>query len=310
MKPTVQSIRLTVISKEHRASRVKTTKEEKALEDKCKVIAIANQKGGVGKTTTAVNLGVALGISGKKVLLIDADPQGSLTKSCKIDNADADKLEVTLSELMAYEMTGEDKDYILINNSIKQFETVDLIPSNISLSGTETALFNCMSRESVLKRTIEPLKQKYDVILIDCMPSLGMMTINALVAADSVIIPCEPSFLSVKGLDLLLHSIAKIKRQINPGLKIDGVLMTMVDSRTINAREITSALRDAMGNSINVFNIEIPRSVRATECPNAGESIFVHDPGGKVAEAYALLTKEVNGLERKAQVRPRSFGVR
>lgn len=280
------------------------------MEDKCKVIAIANQKGGVGKTTTAVNLGVALGISGKKVLLIDADPQGSLTKSCKIDNADADKLEVTLSELMAYEMTGEDKDYLLLNNSIKQFETVDLIPSNISLSGTETALFNCMSRESVLKRTIEPLKQKYDVILIDCMPSLGMMTINALVAADSVIIPCEPSFLSVKGLDLLLHSIAKIKRQINPGLKIDGVLMTMVDSRTINAREITSALRDAMGNNINVFNIEIPRSVRATECPNAGESIFVHDPGGKVAEAYALLTKEVNGLERKAQVRPRSFGVR
>ena len=280
------------------------------MEDKCKVIAIANQKGGVGKTTTTVNLGVALGISGKKVLLIDADPQGSLTKSCKIDNADADKLEVTLSELMAYEMTGEDKDYRLINNSIKQFETVDLIPSNISLSGTETALFNCMSRESVLKRTIEPLKEKYDVILIDCMPSLGMMTINALVAADSVIIPCEPSFLSVKGLDLLLHSIAKIKRQINPGLKIDGVLMTMVDSRTVNAREITSALRDAMGNSINVFNIEIPRSVRATECPNAGESIFVHDPGGKVAEAYALLTKEVNDLERKAQVRPRSFGVR
>jgi len=289
---------------------VKTTKEEKALEDKCKVIAIANQKGGVGKTTTAVNLGVALGISGKKVLLIDADPQGSLTKSCKIDNADADKLEVTLSELMAYEMTGEDKDYILINNSIKQFETVDLIPSNISLSGTETALFNCMSRESVLKRTIEPLRQKYDVILIDCMPSLGMMTINALVAADSVIIPCEPSFLSVKGLDLLLHSIAKIKRQINPKLKIDGVLMTMVDSRTVNAREITSALRDAMGNSINVFNIEIPRSVRATECPNAGESIFVHDPGGKVAEAYALLTKEVKDLERKAQVRPRPHGVR
>ena len=280
------------------------------MEDKCKVIAIANQKGGVGKTTTAVNLGVALGISGKKVLLIDADPQGSLTKSCKINNADADNLEVTLSELMAFEMTGEDKDYLLINSSIKQFETVDLIPSNISLSGTENALFNCMSRESVLKRTIEPLRQKYDVILIDCMPSLGMMTINALAAADSVIIPCEPSYLSVKGLDLLLHSISKIKRQINPDLKIDGVLMTMVDSRTINTREITSALRDAMGNSINVFNIEIPRSVRATECPNVGESIFVHDPDGKVAEAYALLTKEVIGLERKAQVRPRPLGIR
>ena len=278
------------------------------MEDKCKVIALANQKGGVGKTTTAVNLGVALGYSGKKVLLIDADPQGSLTRSCKIDKPD--DLEVTLSELMACEMTGEDKDYKLINNAIEHFENVDLIPSNISLSGTETALFNCMSRESVLKRTIEPLRKNYDVILIDCMPSLGMMTINALVAADSVIIPCEPSFLSVKGLDLLLHSISRIKRQINPQLQIDGVLMTMVDSRTNNARDITAALRDAMGININVFNIEIPRSVRATECPNVGESIFIHDPNGKVAEAYANLAREVIGLERKAQVRPRSYSVR
>ena len=278
------------------------------MEDKCKVIAVANQKGGVGKTTTAVNLGVALGQAGKRVLLIDADPQGSLTRSCKIQSP-AD-LDVTLSELMANEMTGEDKDYILINNSIEHFENVDLIPSNISLSGTETALFNCMSRESVLKRTIEPLRKHYDVILVDCMPSLGMMTINALVAADSVIIPCEPSYLSVKGLDLLLHSIARVKRQINPDLKIEGVLMTMVDSRTNNARDITAALRDAMGININVFNIEIPRSVRATECPNVGKSIFVHDPGGKVAEAYEALAREVIALERQTQVRPRSYSVR
>ena len=277
------------------------------MEDKCKVIAVANQKGGVGKTTTAVNLGVALGRLGKRVLLIDADPQGSLTRSCKIDKPD--ELDVTLSELLAYQMTGESKDMIY-DDPIRSFENIDLIPSNISLSGTETALFNCMSRESVLKRTIEPLRNMYDVILIDCMPSLGMMTINALVAADSVIIPCEPSYLSVKGLDLLLHSIARVKRQINPDLKIDGVLMTMVDARTNNARDITAALRDAMGINITVFNIEIPRSVRATECPNAGESIFVHDPGGKVADAYAKLAREVNGLERKAQVRPRPHSVR
>ena len=279
------------------------------MEDKCKVIAVANQKGGVAKTTTTINLGVALAQHGLKVCLIDADPQSSLSRSCKISD-DPDLLDVTISELMEYEMTGEDKDYILINSAIKQFENLDLIPSNISLSGTETALFNCMNRESVLKRTIEPLKKNNDVILIDCMPSLGMMTINALVAADSVIIPCEPSFLSVKGLDLLLRSIAKVKRQINPLLQIEGILMTMVDSRTINARAITSALRDAMGTNINVFNIEIPRSVRVTECPNLGESIFTHDPNGKVAAAYSELAKEVIQLEREKQAKFRPVGLR
>lgn len=278
------------------------------MEDKCKVIAVANQKGGVGKTTTAVNLGKALSRSGKRVLLVDADPQGSLTTSCAV--RDPDGLEVTLSELMANEMSGEDRSCVLNINVIKQFENMDLIPSNISLSGTETMLFNCMSRESVLKRTLIPYKEKYDYILIDCMPSLGMMTINALVAADSVIIPCEPTYLSVKGLDLLMHSISRIKRQINPELRIDGILMTMVDSRTINARDITSALRESVGLNVKVFNTEIPRSVRAQECANLGKSIFEHDPGGKVADAYERLSKEVTSLERETKTRPRPYGVR
>ena len=275
------------------------------MEDKCKVIAVANQKGGVGKTTTAVNLGKALSRSGKRVLLVDADPQGSLTTSCAV--RDPDGLEVTLSELMANEMSGEDRSCVLNINVIKQFENMDLIPSNISLSGTETMLFNCMSRESVLKRTLIPYKEEYDYILIDCMPSLGMMTINALVAADSVIIP---TYLSVKGLDLLMHSISRIKRQINPELRIDGILMTMVDSRTVNARDITSALRESVGLNVKVFNTEIPRSVRAQECANLGKSIFEHDPGGKVADAYERLSKEVTNLERETKTRPRPYGVR
>ena len=278
------------------------------MEDKCKVIAIANQKGGVGKTTTAVNLGEALTRSGKRVLLVDADPQGSLTTSCAVK--DPDGLEVTLSELMANEMSVDDKVVPVRDDVIKRFENMDLIPSNIALSGTETMLFNCMSRESVLKRTLDWFKRDYDVILIDCMPSLGMMTINALVAADSVIIPCEPSYLSVKGLDLLMHSISKIKRQINPKLKIDGILITMVDARTINARDITSALRESMGININVFNIEIPRSVRAQECANLGKSIFEHDPTGKVADAYDRLSKEVMSLEGKTKARPRPVSLR
>ena len=272
--------------------------------DNCKVIAITNQKGGVGKTTTTVNLGVGLSMyHDKKVLLIDADPQSSLTASL-LKGQNPDQLEMTLTTVM--EATIEDRPIDEFSGILHHDEGVDLLPSNIELSGMETGLFNIMSREYVLRNYIDSVRKNYDYILIDCMPSLGMMTINALVAADSVIIPSQPSFLSTKGLNLLLHSINKIKRGINPSLKIDGILFTMVNNRTNNAKDIIGAMRDTVGQNIRVFDTEIPHSVRAAECSVTGESIFTHDKGGKVAAAYEALTKEVESIERTSQNRSRS----
>ena len=274
--------------------------------DQCKVIAITNQKGGVGKTTTTVNLGVGLANMGKRVLLIDADPQGSLTVSLGIKKPD--DLSVSLATVM--QDVIEDRDTPDGSGIIHHEEGVDLLPSNIELSGLEVSLFNTMSRESILKGYLDTVKSKYDYALIDCMPSLGMMTINALVAADSVLIPTQPNFLSTKGLNLLMRSVARVKKQINPKLRIDGILLTIVDGRTNNAKSIIASLRSSIGESIRVFDTEIPHSVRAAESSLEGRSIFAHDKSGKVAAAYESLTKEVMQLEQRAKDRLRSDGVR
>ena len=255
----------------------------------CTVMAIANQKGGVGKTTTTANLGIGLansisgfdseqGKSPQRVLVIDSDPQSSLTLSLGYN---PEKINVGLPELFSRIL--RDEPIVHGEGILHHPEGIDLLPTSIALAGTEVSLVNAMSRESILKQVLNEYRKDYDHILIDCMPSLGMLTINALAAADRVLIPVQTQYLSAKGLEQLLQTIAKVRRQINPHLKIDGILLTMVDSRTNNAKEISSLLRETYGEKIRIYAAEIPRSVRAAEISAEGKSIFEHDPGGKVA---------------------------
>lgn len=253
------------------------------------IMAIANQKGGTGKTVTCENLGIGLAMEGKKVLLVDMDPQASLTIS--LGHPRPDELPVTITDLMRKVMKEE--PIAPGEGILHHAEGVDLIPSSIELSGMEVSLVNAMSRETVLKQYLDTVKRDYDYILLDCTPSLGMLTINALAAADTVLIPVQAQYLPAKGLEQLLQTINKVRRQINPKLRIEGILLTMVDSRTSYAKEISSLIRDTYGSKLKVFGMDIPRSVRAEEISAEGKSIFAHDPKGKVAAAYKNLTREV-----------------
>lgn len=255
----------------------------------CKVISLYSQKGGVAKTTSAVNLGIGLAKKGKKVLLIDADPQGSMTVSLGFPQPD--ELDVTLGSILRKMIDEED---VAAGEGILQHEEgVDFLPANIELSALEVALVNAMSREVILKRYVDRVKSRYDYVLIDCMPSLGMMTINALAAADEVIIPVQAAYLPVKGLEQLIATITRVKKRLNRKLRISGILLTMVDMRTNYAREISEMVREMYGETIGMFKTMVPMSVRAAEPSAQGISIYSHCPKCKAAEAYKDLTKEV-----------------
>ncbi|MDR1183606.1 MAG: AAA family ATPase [Coriobacteriales bacterium] len=255
----------------------------------CTVIAIANQKGGVGKTTTTVNLGAALARQGKRVLLSDLDPQADLT--CSLGWTEPERLRTTLASVLGNVIA--DEDYSAFDGILTHSEGFDVMPSSIELSAMEMLLVTAMSREQTLRSWLDLVKHEYDYVLIDCMPSLGMVTINALTAADKVIIPVQSHYLPAKGMTQLIKTVDRVRRQVNPGLSIAGILVTLVDSRTNIARDTIAAIKQGYAGRVPIFKTEIPLAVSAAETPMLGKSLFEYDPKSKVAGAYESFAQEV-----------------
>lgn len=260
-----------------------------------KIIAVVNQKGGVGKTTTVFNLGVALVNAGKKVLLVDTDPQGDLTTYMGWYNSD--ELPLTLADLM--EQSMNDKPIYFDKVILHHKERLDLIPANLDLSAMEMSLVNAMSREYTLKRCIYDLKKKYDYILIDCSPSLGMITVNALATSDEVIIPVQSQYLALRGMTQLIQTINKVRRQINPNLSIAGVLLTLFDRRTNLSKNVDEILHSEYGSQLNIFKSKIPIAIKTAESSIYGKSILSYDRKNPVSEAYCSLALEVISNEKE-----------
>lgn len=246
------------------------------------IIAIANQKGGVGKTTTAVNLSATLAEAGKKVLVVDMDPQGNTTAGFGIEKSD---LENTVYDMMIDECDAKDA---IINT---QYENLDLIPSNIDLSGAEIELLEVDDKEFILKNCIDPIKKKYDYIIIDCPPALSVLTINALTTAGSVLVPIQCEYYALEGLSLLIHTIDLVKERLNPDLYIDGVVFTMFDTRTNLSNQVVENVKENLTNK--VYDTVIPRNVRLAEAPSFGMPITEYDTKSAGAESYRKLAQEI-----------------
>lgn len=247
-----------------------------------KIIAITNQKGGVGKTTTAVNLAACLAKEKQRVLLVDLDPQGNASSGVGVEK---DELSSCIYNVL---ITGEDINSVILNTA---YENLDVLPSSIQLAGAELELANIVSRETILKNVLDTQREKYDFILIDCPPSLGLLTANALTAADSLLIPIQSEYYALEGVGQLIKTMELVKATFNPNLKLEGVLITMYDGRTNLAVSVAEEVKNFFGSK--VYSTLIPRNVRLSEAPSYGEPIIEYDPRSKGAIVYTKLAKEV-----------------